>query len=229
MTFHIITLFPKSFDSYLKTSILKRAIFDKKIKVKFYDPKDFSEKRSHYAKATPGKKVKSEKRVDDKPYGGGPGMIIRALPVIKAIKKAVEKKKKVKIIYLSPNAKKYTNVNAKIFSEKFKDVVIVCGRYEGIDARVKEVWKGEEFSVGDFVLTGGEIPAMIIIDTISRQVRGVLGSNESIEENRVASPNVYTRPEKFKYKGKEYFVPKVLLGGNHAEIENWRKNVKNKK
>lgn len=213
MNFHIVTLFPEAFDSYLKTSILKRAIEDKKIKVNFYDPKDYSEKQ----------KGKSEKRIDDKPYGGGPGMVVRALPVIKAIQKAVGRKKKVKIVFLSPSAKQFDNKVAKTQAEKFKDIVIVCGRYEGIDARVKKVFKGEELSVGPFVLTGGELPAMLMMDVISRQVQGVLGDFDSIEESRIASKDVYTRPEEFEYKGKKYKVPKVLLSGNHAEIEKWRK------
>lgn len=212
MNFHIVTLFPEAFESYLKTSILKRAIEDKKIKVNFYDPKNFSEKG----------KDKKEKRVDDKPYGGGPGMVIRALPVIKAIQKAVGKKKDVKIIFLSPSGKQFDNVKATTYANKTKNIVIVCGRYEGIDARVKKAFKGEELSVGPFVLTGGELPAMIIMDTVSRQVKGVLGSFDSIEEGRVASKDVYTRPEEFIYKGKKYKVPKVLLSGNHAEIERWR-------
>lgn len=213
MNFHIVTLFPEAFDSYLNTSILKRAIEDKKIKVNFYDPKNFSEKGTG----------NREKRVDDKPYGGGPGMVIRALPVIKAIQKAVGRKKDVKIIFLSPSAKQFDNKIANTFVKKAKHIVIVCGRYEGIDARVKKVFKGEEFSVGPFVLTGGEIPAMLMMDVISRQVEGVLGDFDSIEENRIASSDVYTRPEEFLYKNKKYKVPKVLLSGNHAEIEKWRK------
>jgi tRNA (guanine37-N1)-methyltransferase len=213
MHFHIITLFPEAFDSYLKTSILKRAIEDKKIKVSFYDPKKFNIQKS---------KEKSQKRVDDKPYGGGPGMVIRALPVIKAIEKAVGKKKDVRVIFLSPDAKQFDNKIAKKYATKAKHVVIVCGRYEGIDARVKKAFKGEELSVGPFVLTGGELPAMIIMDTVSRQVEGVLGDFESVEENRVASHDCYTRPAEFKYKGKKYKVPEVLLNGNHAEIEKWR-------
>jgi len=225
MTFHIITLFPDSFDSYLNTSILKRAIFDKKIKVKFYDPKEYSEK----GKACPvmvkpfyGGKREKEKRVDDKPYGGGPGMVVRALPVIKAIQKAVGKKRNVKIIFLSPGGKQFDNKIAKNYSEKTKNIVIVCGRYEGIDSRVKKVFKGEELSVGPFILTGGELPAMIIMDTVSRQVKGVLGSFDSVEENRISSHDCYTRPEEFTYKGKKYKVPEVLLSGNHAEIDKWR-------
>lgn len=211
MNFHIITLFPESFDSYLKSSILKRAIEDKKIKVNFYNPKDF---------------IKGNLRADDKPYGGGPGMVVRAEPVIKAIEKAVGKKKDTKIIYLSPSAKQFDNKLAKTYAKKAKHIVIVCGRYEGIDSRVKEVFKGEELTVGPYVLTGGELPAMIIMDTVSRQVEGVLGDFDSIEENRVASSDFYTRPAEFKYKGKKYKVPEVLLNGNHAEIERWRKSDK---
>ena len=100
--------------------------------------------------------------------------------------------------------------------------IIICGRYEGIDERVKKVFKVEEISVGPFVLTGGELPAMIMIDAIARQIPGVLGNNNSLEENRIASPDVYTRPEVFKYKGKNYRVPKVLLSGHHKKIENWK-------
>jgi tRNA (guanine37-N1)-methyltransferase len=212
MNFHIITLFPESFESYLKSSILKRAIEDKKIKVSFYDPKNFSEKG----------KGKREKRVDDKPYGGGPGMVVRALPVIKAIQKAIGRKKDVKIIFLSPGGKQFDNKKAKTYAIKTKHLVIVCGRYEGIDARVKKAFKMEEISVGPFVLTGGELPAMIIMDTVARQVKGVLGDFNSLEESRNASSDVYTRPEEFTYKGKKYKVPKVLLSGHHGEIDKWR-------
>lgn len=207
MNFHIITLFPEAFDSYLNTSILKRAIEDKKVKVNFYNPKYFE---------------KGNKRVDDKPYGGGPGMVVRAFPVIKAIEKAIGKKKNVKLIFLSPSGKQFDNKKAKTYANKAKHIVIVCGRYEGIDARVKKVFKGEELSVGPFVLTGGELPAMIIMDTVSRQVKGVLGDFDSIEEGRVASKDVFTRPAEFKYKGKKYKAPEVLLNGNHSEIEKWR-------
>jgi tRNA (guanine37-N1)-methyltransferase len=207
MTFHVVTLFPESFDSYLKSSILKRAIQDKKIKVKFYDPKDFE---------------KGKKRVDDKPYGGGPGMVIRPEPVIKSIAKAKGKKKKVKIIFFSPSGKKFDTQDAKRYSKGYKDIIFVCGRYEGIDARVKKVFKMDEISVGDFVLTGGELPAMILMDSVSRQIEGVLGDIDSLEENRISSPDVYTRPETFKYKGKNYKVPKVLLSGNHKDIDEWR-------
>lgn len=231
MTFHIITLFPKAFDSYLGESILKRAIEDKKIKVKFYNPRDFTDNK--------------HARVDRAPFGGGPGMVIQALPVIKAIEKALgvasrsqkskakSQKLKARIIFLSPRGRQLTNEYARKTAKAFNDVVIVCGRYEGIDARVKKVFKMEEISIGPFVLTGGELPAMILIDVMSRQIKGVLGDFDSLEERRVSSHEVYTRPEVFEYpsprrgkKGKKYRVPKVLLSGNHKEIEEWKKNKK---
>jgi tRNA (guanine37-N1)-methyltransferase len=210
MNFHIITLFPESFDSYVNSSILKRAIFDKKIKVNFYNPRDFVKNENH--------------RVDQKPYGGGPGMVIEALPVLKAIEKAKGKKKKVKIIFLTPAGNQFNNKLAKNYSENFKDIIIVCGRYEGIDARIKKIFKMDEISIGPFVLTGGELPAMIILDTVARQIKGVLGNSLSIEENRISAHDVYTRPEILVYKNKKYKVPEVLLSGNHAEIEKWKKN-----
>ena len=209
MHFHIITLFPKVFGSYLKESILKRALEDKKVKVIFYNPRDFA--------------VNKNKRIDRSPYGGGPGMVIQAEPVIKAIAKAKGRKKKVKIVWLTPGGKSFDNVYATKCATGYKDVIIVCGRYEGIDARVKKAFKVDEISVGPFVLTGGELPAMIMIDAISRQVRGVLGNYDSLEERRLASKDSYTRPEEFTYKGKKYKVPKVLLSGHKAKIEEWKK------
>jgi len=228
MNFHIITLFPDAFTSYLGESILKRAIEDEKIRVFFYDPKEYE--------------ADSKKRLDDKPYGGGPGMVIRAEPTIRAIEKAVDtarnfqlpisnikektKKTTIKIIWLSPSGKEFSNNYAKKAVKKYTDIIIVCGRYEGIDDRVKKVFKTEDISVGPFVLTGGELPAMLIMDVMSRQVSGVLGDINSLEELRIASPRVYTRPEILEYKGKKYKVPKVLLSGDHKKIEEWRKEGK---
>ncbi len=201
-------MFPKAFDSYLGESILKRAIEDKKLKVSFYNPRDFAD--NEY------------KRIDRPPYGGGPGMVIQAEPVVKAIASAVKKSKsKPKIIFLSPSGKQFTNEYAKKAS-KTKDIIIVSGRYEGIDARVKKVFKMEEISVGPFVLTGGELPAMLMIDVISRQVEGVLGNFDSLEEKRIGGDS-YTRPESFKYKGKNYKVPKILLSGHRAKIDEWKR------
>ncbi len=213
MHFHLITLFPKSFDSYLGESILKRAIEDKKIKVSVYNPRDFVENKW--------------KRVDRPPYGGGPGLVIEAEPVAKAIESALKKAKgEAKILFLAPRGKQFTNEYAGKVAKKFKHIIIVCGRYEGIDARVKKIFKMEEVSVGPFVLTGGELPAMLMIDVISRQVRGVLGNFDSLEEKRVASSDVYTRPEVFTYKGKNYRVPKILLSGHRAKIEEWKKKIR---
>lgn len=219
MTFHIITLFPHAFDSYLGESIMKRAIADKKIRFKFYDPKDFE--------------TDKKKRLDDKPYGGGPGLVIRALPVIKAIEKAVGAVKRAKgrahIIFLSPSGEQFTNASAATLSKKYSHIIIVCGRYEGIDVRVKKVFKMHDASVGPFVLTGGELPAMMIADAVSRRVPGVLGNIDSLEESRTASPDVYTRPEIFEYKKKTYRVPKVLLSGDHKKIEGWRDATRTRK
>lgn len=211
MNFHIITLFPDSFESYFNASILKRAISVKKIKVAFYNPIDF---------------LKNKDRVDDKPYGGGPGMVMRAEPVVKAIQKAIGKKTDYKIVFFTPSGEKFTNIKAKEYINETKNIIFVCGRYEGIDARVLDIFPCEKVSIGDYVLTGGELPAMIMIDAISRNIKGVLGDIDSVEEKRVSSPLVYTRPDVLKYKGKEYSVPDVLRGGNHKEIDKWREGQK---
>lgn len=208
MLFHIITIFPEMFDSYLKESILGRAIADKKISIKFYNPLDFCEPK---------------RRVDDRPYGGGPGMVLRPELFLKAYSKIkIKDKKKTKIILFSPSGKKFDTQYAKTSAKKYTDIILISGRYEGIDARVQKILKAEEISVGDYVLTGGELPAMVLIDSISRQVPGILGKYESLEEERVSSSEVYTRPEVLKYKGKNYRVPKVLLSGNHKLIDEWK-------
>jgi tRNA (guanine37-N1)-methyltransferase len=216
VNFHVITLFPGAFDSYLGESILKRAIEDKKIRVAFHNPRDFA--------------VDKWDRIDQKPYGGGPGMVIQALPVAKAIEKALKacrakkgaKKPRVKIVFFSPAGKQFDTAYAKGAADKYDHIIFICGRYEGIDARVKKMFKMEDVSVGPFVLTGGELPAMIVMDSVARQVPGVLGNFDSREEERIASPDVYTRPEVVEYKKKKYRVPKVLLSGNHAKIDEWR-------
>lgn len=212
MHFHIVTLFPESFQSYISSSIIGRAVQDKKIKISFYNPRDFTNDPRH--------------RIDQKPYGGGPGMVIEAEPVIKAIAKAKGTKKGVKIFFLSPGGEKFTTDTAKKTAKKYKHVIFVCGRYEGIDARIKKVFTMEDVSIGDYVLTGGELPALVMMDCISRQVKGVLGDIDSLEENRVSSHDVYTRPALFTYKKKKYAVPEVLLSGHHKEIEEWKKAEK---
>lgn len=234
MTFHIITLFPRAFDSYLNESILKRAIEHKKISVRFYNPRDFAENKW--------------KRVDHRPYGGGPGMVIEALPIVKTIEKVCANivkstkiknrktgrrspsrravgwrgTKKVKMLWLSPTGTQFTNTVARHLARRYHHLIIICGRYEGIDARVKKVFTVKEVSAGPYVLTGGELPAMMIVDAVSRQIRQVLGDDTSREETRTASPDVYTRPARFTYRGKTYRVPPALLSGDHAAIENWK-------
>jgi len=209
------------FDSYLKESIIGRAIKGKKISIKFYNPMDFCEPK---------------KRVDARPYGGGPGMVLRPELFLKAFAKAFTRvtlagrKSKVKVILFSPSGKKFDTAYAKKSAQKYTDIIMISGRYEGIDARVGKIIKAclpvgrvEEISIGDYVLTGGELPAMVLIDSISRQIPGVLGKYESLEEERISSSEVYTRPEILKWKNKNYKVPKVLLSGNHKEIEDWKK------
>lgn len=209
MNFHIITLFPDMFDSYIKESIIARAIKEKRIKISIYNPRDYT--------------TDKHKKVDRKPYGGGPGMVLEAVPVLKAVDKAVGRKKDVKIIFLSPGGKEFSNSYADKLTKKHKHIVIIAGRYEGVDARVVKALKAEEVSIGDYTLTGGELPAMVIMDVMSRRIPGVLGNIESVEEKRISSSEVYTRPESFKYKGREYKVPEVLLSGHHKDIEEWKK------
>ncbi len=218
MRFHVLTIFPNIFDSYLHESILGRAIEKKIISVKFYNPRDFLPKTAN-----------NYRPVDDRPYGGGPGMVMRPEPILKAVEKILSKikdKKKLLVVNFIPSAEKFTTGEAKKISKKYTDIILICGRYEGIDARVDKILKTKKFSVGDYVLTGGEIPTMILIDSISRQIPGVLGKFESLEEERVSSSEVYTRPEILLYKGKNYRVPKVLLSGNHKLIDEWKNSLK---
>lgn len=167
-------------------------------------------------------------KVDERPYGGGPGMVMTALPVVRAIKKSLarRKDKKTAIVWFEPGAKAFTNAEADKLS-KFDDVVLVCGRYEGIDARAKKIAKTmgklHTYSVGEAIYTGGEVPSLAIVDAVTRRLPGVLGKDESVEERRVASRDVYTRPESIEWEGKKLRVPKVLQTGHHAKITEWKK------
>jgi len=239
MKFDIITIFPRIFNSYLNESILKRAQKKKLIKIKIHNLRDFS--------------ADKRKKIDDRPFGGGPGMVLKIKPIVQAISSILRIKnselrikKKIKVILFSPAGKQFDNKIAGQLAKNYDNLILICGRYEGIDERVKKVirnWKLEigEFSIGPYVLTGGELPAMILIDAVSRQITGVLGKEESIEEKRLGiGVPVYTRPEVFIYKplhqmrmgarcggkGKKYRVPKILLSGNHKKIEEWRKKSK---
>jgi len=224
MNFYVITLFPDICRAYTDASVLGRAqktdkgkgakVRGKKISVEYYDP------RKHT--------TDNHRKVDNKPYGGGPGMVMMAEPVLKAWQKAVGRKtkaladKKVKTLIMSPRGTVFTQDLAKQYAKKYDHLVLISGRYEGIDGRVKKALNAEEVSVGDYILTGGELPALSIIDAVSRQIPGVLGDIDSLEDDRNTNGETYTRPETIEFKKKKYKVPPVFLGGNHAEIEKRR-------
>jgi tRNA (guanine37-N1)-methyltransferase len=212
LTFHIITLFPEMFESYFGSSILGRAIREGRIVVQYYNPRDFT-KDIH-------------KRVDRKPYGGGPGMVLEAPAVLSAVKKAMGKKKGVRVLFFEPHGKMYDTAYAESL-QTARHIVMVCGRYEGVDARVKQALSAEGVSIGNYVLTGGELPAMVVVDSVTRRLPGVLGDECSVEERRIAGGEVYTRPESVRFNGKDYTVPEVLRSGNHKEIDTYRSLTKN--
>ena len=217
--FHIVTLFPESIEPYLKSSIVGRALAAKKIKISYYDPKKYIyPERSRRART-------QDLRVDRRPYGGGPGMVLRPEPILRAIRKAIGNKRGAEKIFFATDGKLFSEQEARRLAKK-KDILFICGHYEGVDARVQKILKAKKVSVGPYVLTGGELPAATLIDAITRFVPGVLGKAESLEASRVSSPEVYTRPEVLVWKGKKHRVPKVLLTGHHAKIEEWKKTRK---
>lgn len=216
--FHIVTLFPESIEGYFNTSMLKRAQEDGKIKVHFYNPK-------HLTKDW-------KERVDRRPYGGGPGMVLAPEPMLKAAEKALSKtgKQKTKnkgitVLFFSPSGKEFDAKMAKALAKK-KHILMIAGHYEGVDARVQKILKAKPISVGPYVLTGGELPAAIVVDAVARHVKGVLGDIMSLEENRVSSPAVYTRPATLLWKKNKYKVPEVLTSGHHAKIDEWKRKQK---
>lgn len=207
LRFDIITIFPEMFGSVLNGSILKRAQEKKKVAIHVHDLRDYTDDKKH-------------RKVDDRPFGGGPGMVMMPQPLFDAIK-AIKKRRKARVIYVSPAGKPFSQYYAKDLT-KAKNLIIICGHYEGIDERVREHLVDEEISVGDYVLTGGELPAMVIVDAVTRLVPGVLGKEgsllyESFEDNLLEGPQ-YTRPANFR----GIKVPDVLLSGNHKSIENWQ-------
>lgn len=209
MRFHIMTLFPKIFNSYMSESIMKRAAEKGIIEVNIYNIRDFS--------------TNKHKKVDDYPFGGGAGMVMTPQPIYDTYKHIVDKFniKEPRVIYLTPKGKVHSQNIANEMST-FEDVILLCGHYEGIDQRIIDSIVTDEISIGDYVLTGGELPALILIDSISRLIPGVLNQNESFEEesfkdNLLEYPH-YTRPREFM--GME--VPEVLLSGNHKKIDEWR-------
>ncbi|MFA7201535.1 MAG: tRNA (guanosine(37)-N1)-methyltransferase TrmD [Candidatus Paceibacterota bacterium] len=218
MQFHIITLFPELFESYFQTSILGKAQEKKIFQVRAYQLRQWASDKHH--------------KVDNSPYGGGPGMVLMVDPIYKgvtAITKKIhksKKKQKTRVILLSTRGAVFNTTHAKRLA-KYNHLVFICGRYEGVDERVATHIADEEISIGDVVLSGGEIPAMMIIDAIVRFIPGVLGKTESLEDIKGSYP-VYTRPEQYipdkkNTKKKAWGVPKELLSGNHKQIEEWRK------
>lgn len=209
MNFYFLTLFPQSMEPYTQTSILGRAAKNNKVSYFFVNPRDFTDD--------------SHRTVDDIPYGGGPGMVMKVEPIFRAVESIQTKNQETHTILLSAKGKRFSQKDASRLTQK-KNLVFICGRYQGVDERVAEYVADEEMSIGDYVLTGGELPALVICDSIVRLLPGVLGNIQSLEkeshsESLEATYPLYTRPETFQ----GWNVPKVLLGGNHADIEKWRK------
>jgi len=221
MTFDIITIFPEIFNSYLKESIIKRAQVKGFIKIRVHNLRKWAKDR--------------HQTVDDRPYGGGIGMVMKVEPIFKAVQdiKQKTKNKRLKTILFTPRGKKFNQKTAYQFS-KLDRLILICGRYEGVDERVAKHIADINLSIGDYVLMGGELPAMVVIETIARLIPGVLGKPQLLKERIPSLPgrtgrgfieySQYTRPEFFKSgKGKTWKVPKVLLSGNHKNIKEWRK------
>lgn len=215
MKFNIITIFPKIFDSYFSESIIKRAQEGGHVSIQIDNLRDFA--------------TDKHKTVDDTPYGGGAGMVMKVEPIHRAVgsiisNSKISKPNNTRIILFSAKGRRYTQQDAVRLS-KYENIIMICGRYEGIDERVLQNIADEEISIGDFVLTGGEIPAMAVVDSITRLIPGVLGNLQSIEieshsEDGYLEYPQYTKPEEFL----TWKVPNVLLSGDHKKINQWREN-----
>ena len=207
MRFDIITIFPDALKPILNESILKRAQQKKKISINVHDLRDYTKDK--------------HQKVDDRPFGGGPGMVFTPQPIFDAVKK-IKGRRKAKVILTCPTGKPLTQGLAKELA-KNKNLIIICGHYEGVDERVRKMLVDESISIGDYILTGGELPALVIVECISRLIPGVLGKkdslvDESFEGGLLEYPH-YTRPADFR----GIKVPCVLLSGNHKEVKGWRK------
>lgn len=209
MNFHILTLFPDMVLSGLNTSIIGRAISKGLLTINAVNIRDFANNKHG--------------KVDDYPYGGGAGMVMQAAPVVDAYESiAKQYKKKPRCIYLTPQGETFHQRMAESFAKE-DNLVFLCGHYEGIDERALDMIVTDHVSIGDYVLTGGELPAMVMVDAISRLIPGVLNNDESAVTESFGSENLleypqYTRPENFR----DVKVPEVLLSGHHANIEKWR-------
>ena len=278
MRFDIITIFPKIFNSYFNESIIKRAQKSGKIEIRIHNLRNWAvDKRKTVALRQAQGNREPRRTIDDRPYGGGPGMVLKIEPIFKAVQSLKSKINpsinshsslslrahpsesktglilskaeglKIKTILFSTRGKKFDQKMARRLS-KYDQLILICGHYEGVDERVAKYIADEEISIGDFILTGGELPAMILVDAVVRHLPGVLNKEESLEEKK-GSYLVYTRPEVFKCnpphqmgtgakgakkgqsslwcggKGKKLRVPKVLLSGDHKKIEEWRRKT----
>lgn len=207
MKFAVITLFPEMLEA-LQFGIVNRALQRKLLHVTCINPRDYTEDRN--------------KTVDDAPFGGGPGMVMMAKPLHQAIIAAKQQLPQAKVIYLSPQGRQFDQALAKKAAQT-GDIIMIAGRYEGIDQRIIDEFVDEEWSLGDYVISGGELAALVMIDAIARCVPGVVGDAGSVIEDSfyqgLLKHPQYTRPE--HYQGRE--VPRVLLSGNHREIARWRK------
>jgi tRNA (guanine37-N1)-methyltransferase len=212
MEFHVLTIFPEMFNGFLNESILKKAQGKGVIKIILHDIRDYSQDK--------------HRKVDDTPYGGGAGMLFTPQPLFDCIEAVKKKAPKAPVIYMTPKGKKLTQTTVERLNKKFTQLILLCGHYEGIDQRVIDSLVDMEISIGDYVLSGGEIAAMTVIDAISRLVPGAIGREASHEEETFSKklgrkkeyPH-YTKPADFR--GMK--VPEVLLNGHHAEIEKWRR------
>lgn len=209
MKIHIITAFPNLLRGPLDESIIKRSVEKSLVEFFIHDLRQYSSDKHH--------------RVDDYPYGGGPGMILKPEPIFSCIE-SIKETYQVEtsgIVFLTPQGQKFSQAKAKEFAER-PSLIFLCGHYKGIDERVREYWRMDEISIGDYVLTGGELPALVIIDSVIRLIPGVISDLDSAKTDsfyqRILDCPYYTRPEIFRGMS----VPEILLSGNHAEINNWR-------
>ena len=233
--FNIITIFPKIFDSYFSESIIKRAVQKKKAEIKIHNFRDFSLDKQHH-------------KVDDRPFGGGAGMVLMAEPILKAVRnvehRMFNKSGKTKVIIFSAKGKQFNQKMAYDWSQKYSNFIFVTGRYEGIDERVitalrRQPCAVEEISIGPYITTDGDVAAMVVVSALTRLIPGVIQEESLKEESfnpKLKTKNYklstvleyphYTRPEVLKWRGKKYAVPKVLLSGNHAKIQKWRIKIR---
>lgn len=213
MQFNVITLFPEMFGDPFKASILMRAQEKGLIKVELYNLREFCRDKHRVT--------------DDLPYGGGAGMVMKPEPLITAIEAIRSSQPEMRMLLMTPQGKRFEQRDA-VSLARYSSLALVCGRYEGVDERVRS-FVDEEFSIGDYILTGGELAAMVVIDAVARLIPGVLGDSASLEEESFTQPLLeaphYTRPRVFK----DMEVPEVLLSGNHSEIKRWRRKQALKK